>query len=227
MTALAAALERAGFSKAEMEAFSAAIKFIQQGGKREQWIAVFDRAAERMCSKGHITADNNVHSDRANAAHEKAGKAKKTVSKDLGPYANPAPLIPGKGQAHVADNSLARVANAGKSITGADQACCVKNDHSTPVRASEPSKSFIDAKVRTFKLAARSVMDKTLASDGRPWSRIKYHEGFGAMRDGAIHKELHRIIGPLFGKKRDCTYAELVKPHEFEDAIARVNHANA
>lgn len=48
MTALASAFEKAGISRAQIEAYPAAIRFHAMGGTRERWIALWDRVETRL-----------------------------------------------------------------------------------------------------------------------------------------------------------------------------------
>jgi len=89
MTTMSDAFEKAGFSKVEMEAYPAAVKFIEAGGTLNSWIRIYNAVAKRMPSKGQITSEiQPTNADaRPASSHAPSETPSALAARPLIPYA--------------------------------------------------------------------------------------------------------------------------------------------
>lgn len=153
MTALLAALERAGLSRADMEAYAWALRFINQGGSREAWIAAFDKAAEKLSGQGRIIHAVSGQRGSAEARQPMPSEGQSSrASAFCGTLAaeHAVPPLGNPSRAGAANHPLAPGAHSGDAAP-----------------AREPTPSQRAASLRVHQQAAITVLD-TFKIDGKP-----------------------------------------------------------
>lgn len=206
MTALRAALERAGFNRAELILYAQLQQFIRNGGTREGCVRVFDEAAAKMRGGGQppCAGDGLVRSASA-----------------------PRPTPDGGHSVLAATSGPGTRAAVGQPIaSGKGQATSVTSTTLTVPPAREPSAGQRAAKDNVKLLAARTILDRKRTSDGRAWGSVHYYELAGMKRDGKLAREIENFLGAVNQKQQKSEIRKLLTPEQFELILTRAERAN-
>jgi hypothetical protein len=233
-TALGAALERAGYSKAEMEFWPAVENFIRSGGSVERGTALLQRAANAMRGQGHVRDASDGPRDHADPSHPpsqgpaaiavngplplaEAGHQTPQVSPpnaaDDGRFlrADLRPPMPGKGHIQSADNGHPRPADARQPIAsgGANEKLPARAISSVPP-AREPSAAYLRAAAQSRLESARTALYLHKTSSGQWWGDVHVYELAGMERDGKVAQAFHKVFGPFNARQEKMKLGELL-----------------
>lgn len=160
MTQMSDAFARAGLSRIDYEAATAALRFINSGGSREAWMQAFDRAAASkrsgdrsrsasdglvssvpasppMPSGGHTSSGDYAYQPPANARLPITSGHMSTVQRDHYTDAAGDP-IPAVGHVDIAQRGQRVDADGGKPILGGGQSEHVGGDQKSPASTQNP-----------------------------------------------------------------------------------------
>jgi hypothetical protein len=110
----------------------------------------------------------------------------------------------------------------GKFPAGNDRNRRAPSRPSTFVGQREPSSSALAATLSVAKNMARTVLDTSKTSDGRPWGDVCAHELGGMERDGKFAAALRDKIGALNDKQRTLPIRELISPDGFSAVLRQM-----
>ncbi len=232
MTALRAALEKAGYSKPSMEAYAWASRFIEQGGTREAWIEAYDRAAEKLPREGQYeAAANGGHHPGADprpplsreGQRPNAAEGGRSMSADSGRH-----LPAGGHRTSAVPSGQGKIASGRRPIaSGGGQKSSVSHDLIAGAHpAREPSAGQRDAAAKVAKTIAITVLDTTKTADGKRWGDVIFYELGGMLRDGAIAKMVRYQLGEVPVELRDRRLRELITPDDFKSVLIRAARIN-
>lgn len=160
MTAISDAFARAGLTRIDYEAATAALRFINSGGSREAWMQAFDRASASKRSKDHSTVARDGQFETVPASPPKPSEGQcPSVGDDHRRLADARPpitsgqtgnaqsghavaaagdSIPAVGHDDTAHLGRAYVADSGKPILGEGQNDRVGNDQMVDANTQKP-----------------------------------------------------------------------------------------
>lgn len=200
MTAMADALNKAGFRRYQMEAYTAAHSFIKQGGSLDEWIEVYKSAAGKAREGHESFADKALSQSPTRATQlREEGRGKlagigRTTSADLSqPKAS-------EEHSRIADDKAAGRLPPARELSAEDRA----------------------ARLRVSQRIAVTMLDRLKTSDGRSWGDVGAHELDGMARDGGIAKAIKDKLGVLTNAERFRQIRHLIKPEVFEDIVKRM-----
>ena len=235
MSTMAAALEKAGFNKADMEAYATAVKFLKSGGTEDRWLSVFRRAAASISREGQKSPVKKDHEGYADATNPIPTEGQvPSVQSNHNRSADGGNPMPGENQMHLAregqqtgadarrpmlDQGQPRDARNGRLniaevkhpiASGRGHLDSAKGQPLTASPAREPSEAYLRAAAQSRLETARTALYLHKTSDGRWWGDVHPREFAGMMRDGKIAEACTRVFGPFSAKQMGMKLGELL-----------------
>lgn len=177
MTAISDAFARAGLTRIDYEAATAALRFINSGGSREAWMQAFDRASASKRSKDHSTVARDGQFETVPASPPKPSEGQcLSVGDDHHRLADARPPITGGQHSGVQQDRMANA--AGDSIPAVGHDKCAQEGPPSDAEGGKPvlgggqndrvgNDQMVDANARkpiTSGAAVSSVSRKTASA---------------------------------------------------------------
>lgn len=212
-SAMKSAFAAAGVDSADVELDVAIARFLNQtNGDVDRLKNRVDQAILRVRNRTIESAGKVQKSTGANGAHHSYDVPRQPVEEGAAIQ-----NVPLKANVHLPLPSSPNRDGAGHlGHAGNGQApsvCSVR----------EPSTAQLRASSTVANLVARTVLDRTLTSDGRRWGDIHAYELSGMARDGAMAKGIIGCLGPLNDKQQQMQLRDLIRPDQFESIKARAD----
>lgn len=251
MTKMKEALEKAGYSKADMQAAMWAAAFIELSGTREGWIAAYDAAELRRVGQSSDVQEGRYAVADATNPIQREGQSQsvqqdQTASADpLNPMRQEGQLrvdqqvhgsaadlsqpMPGAGQSRNADDGHSDIVSVRQPITsGGGHHFRAQTGHSGAAPAArDPTDAYLKAAAASRQQTARTLLDLRKTSAGKWWGDVRPEEFPGMKRDGEFVKAVEGILGPLNAKQQAMTLRELMSPNQIGLAFTQMERACA